>query len=281
MKDYGEIKLGPIDRYKVWREKRTAEKDRAWRDKIEHETSEVDYSQAERLESDLLNKKRIKRATRDAIRLYKRDKRNEEKIGYDVLDGLGKEEFVQEYLKANGLKQRALPEPQKRHAFMDQYPTEKSEEEKKNQEKSMYYVIDGVRYKLPITVSTMYFEQMKRGKIDADNFPILISNDGINYTIDAKAMDPQRKNRVLEHITNCSILYIGELAYEFSDGNIETEPLKSYSKLGKKSNYVDYLVKKLNTDGKTDDANVKLEKMLREALEFNQEMLKDVQDREL
>ena len=51
--DYNKVKLGLIGRFKVWRARREAEKDREWNDKIEHEVSEVDYSEAERLEAEV------------------------------------------------------------------------------------------------------------------------------------------------------------------------------------------------------------------------------------
>lgn len=60
--DYNKVKLGLIGRFKVWNARREAEKARSWRDNIEHETSEVDYSEAERLEADLLEQKRIKKS---------------------------------------------------------------------------------------------------------------------------------------------------------------------------------------------------------------------------
>lgn len=85
--DYNKVKLGLIGRFKVWSARREAEKTRNWRDNIEHEISEVDYTEAERLEADLLEQKRIKKATRDASRLYKRvyGKNN---------DGIGETDFI-------------------------------------------------------------------------------------------------------------------------------------------------------------------------------------------
>ena len=92
--------------------------------KDEGELLEVDYSAADKLKADLLEKKRIKKATRDASRLYKSvyGKNN---------DGVGEDDFIEEYLVENGLKQKALPEPKlpKKYNFMDKYPTKKSEEE--------------------------------------------------------------------------------------------------------------------------------------------------------
>ena len=56
--NYEKIKLGLIGKVKVWKARREAEKARAWRDKIEHEISEVDYTEAEKLKEELLEQKK-------------------------------------------------------------------------------------------------------------------------------------------------------------------------------------------------------------------------------
>lgn len=150
--DYNKVKLGLIGRFKVWNQRRIAEAQRDQYYKDERELLEVDYSEADKLQADLLEQKRMKKATRDAMRLYK-------KVYGKNNDGIGETDFIEDYLVENGLKQKALPEPEtsKKHNFMEQYSTEKSEEElayeQATQKKTMYYEIDGVKYELPIMFS--------------------------------------------------------------------------------------------------------------------------------
>lgn len=119
--NYNNVKLGLIDKFKIWRERRAAEKIRKMNDKLEHEVSEVDYSAADRLKSDLLEQKRIKRATKDASRIYKTayGKNN---------DGIGMDDYIEQYLLENGLKKQILPIP-RGHNFMQKYSVEKSKDE--------------------------------------------------------------------------------------------------------------------------------------------------------
>ncbi len=64
--------------------------------------------------------------------------------------------FIEDYLVEKGLKQKALPKPEKtkRHSFTEQYTTKKSEEElayeKANKQPKIYYRINGTEYELPL-----------------------------------------------------------------------------------------------------------------------------------
>lgn len=85
--DYSKMKLGLIGRFKVWNQRRIAEAQRNQYYKDEGELLEVDYSEADKLQADLLEQKRIKKATRDAARLYK------SVYGKDN-DGVGESDFT-------------------------------------------------------------------------------------------------------------------------------------------------------------------------------------------
>ena len=270
--DYNNVKLGLIDRFKVWRERREAEKTRTWRDNIEGETSEVDYSVADKLESDLLKQKRIKKATRDASKLYKSlyGKNN---------DGVGKDDFIEDYLVENGLKQKTLPEPKikKRHSFMEQYSTEKIEEEpayeKARREKKMYYEIDGVKYELPYAFSSLYFEQMQNGNFESYYFPALTTNDEVNYVINAQKMTPEKLNGMLKRMIDTSLNEIGMHTYMISTVNPETELKETFPKLTRQVSNNDYVAKKFFDEGKIEEANAKLEKMAKKILDFYKDLM--------
>lgn len=275
--DYNNIKLGLIGQFKVWKARREAEKDRAWRDNIEGEISEVDYSEVERLKADLLQQKRIKKASKDAAKLYKRTygKNN---------DGIGEADFIEEYLIQNGLKEKALPEPEvsKKHNFMDQYSTEKSEQEiayeNATREKKMYYEIDGVKYELPYMFSHIYFEQMKSGDFKSNNFPPLTTKDEVNYIINPEKMTPENKYTMLKRMIDMSLSQISEETYMIAQAKPETELKESLPRLTRQASYNDYAVKKIYSEGKVEEANSKLEKMAKKIFEFYKEMSKDEQE---
>lgn len=275
--DYNNIKLGLIGQFKVWKARREAEKDRAWRDNIEGEISEVDYSESERLKTDLLQQKRIKKASKDAAKLYKRTygKNN---------DGMGEADFIEEYLIQNGLKEKALPEPEisKKTDFMDQYPTEKSQEEiayeNATREKKMYYEIDGVKYELPYMFSHIYFEQMKRGDFKSNNFPPLTTNDEVNYIINPEKMTPENKYTMLKRMIDMSLSQISEETYMIAQAKPATELKESLPRLTRQASYIEYAVKKIYSEGKVEEANSKLEKMAKKIFEFYKEMSKDEQE---
>ena len=279
--DYNNVKLGLIDKFKVWRERRDAEKIRAWKDNIEHEVTQVDYSSANKLEYDLLEKKRIKKATKDAAKLYKTmyGKNN---------DNGEKNAFIENYLFENGLKQKALPEPKetKKHSFIEQYPIEKSEEElayeKARSNKKMYYEIDGIKYKMPYSFSCIYFEQMQKGDFESNNFPALTTNDEMNYIINPQKMTPENLNGMLKRMIDMSLSEIGEHTYMISTVNPETELQETFPRLTRQALYNDYAAKMAFEEGKVEEANVKLEKMAKKILEFYKDIMSkdDKSDRE-
>lgn len=275
--DYNKVKLGLIGRFKVWNQRRIAEEQRDQYYKDEGELLEVDYSEADKLQADLLEQKRMKKATRDAMRLYK-------KVYGKNNDGIGETDFIEDYLVENGLKQKALPEPEtsKKHNFMEQYPTEKSEEElayeQAIQKKTMYYEIDGVKYELPIMFSQKYFEQMKSGDVDLD-IP-LRTNDGINYIIAVQGMKPENKYDMLKRMTDLSLSQISEEAYMIAQANPDTELQDTVPLLCRQSSHVDYAAKKLYSDGKIEEANGKLEQMVEKVLKLYQDMSKSEQEAE-
>ena len=204
---------------------------------------------------------RTKKATRDAKKLYKKTygKNN---------DGIGEQDFIEDYLVENGLKQKALPEPEsnKKHNFMDKYPTEKSEEEKtyeqENKRKIMYYEIEGKKYELPFIFSNEYLEKAK------DDDKTLSTEDGTNYTINIKEMTPEDRNITLKRMIELSLNQIGQEVYMTAEINSNTPLKQSFPELTRKASYNDYIVKKLYTEGKVEEANTRLEKMVEKILQF-------------
>ena len=273
--DYNKVKLGLVDRFKVWRVKREAEKTRAWRDNIEHEISEVDYSEAEKLEADLLEQKRIKKATRDARKLFKRYN-NKEKYGYDAWDGLGEDEFVEEYLIEHGLKQQALPESTatKKHNFMEQYPTEKSEEEiayeKTNIQPKIYYKINDTEYELPYTFAIRMQNMDKM-------LPLEEQSNGKYVIIDDK-MNPYDKYDMLKNMLDITSMYamswINVYISQVNDEKLDERA----KKLCRKIDLHEYFTKQLVTEGKVDKANTILTRRIEDMLKFEQELLQSEQE---
>lgn len=122
--NYSDVKLGLIGRLRVWNERRIAEKIRKEYGKNEGELVEVEYSDADKLEKELLEKKKIKKATKDAAKFYR--------IAYGKDDdGVGEADFIEQYLTDNGLKPKvpSYSSHDKTHKFMEQYSVEKSPEE--------------------------------------------------------------------------------------------------------------------------------------------------------
>ena len=271
--DYNKIKLGLIDRFKVWRVKREAEKTREWRDSIEHEISEVDYSEAERLEADLLEQKRIKRATKDATRLYKRvyGKNN---------DGIGETDFIEDYLVENGLKQKVLPEPEKtkKHSFMEQYTTEKSEEElayekaTKKQEPEVYYKIGDTAYKTSFLFTDWCFKEINNGK---DSPVPLTTNDEKAYFIQEDKMQPEDKYNMLKKLIDTSLT---QMTMVLADTDEKYGPDSPFPTLCRQASYIDYAAKKLHESGKIEEAITKLEKMNEKIFKYYDKLLQSEQE---
>lgn len=163
---------------------------------------------------------------------------------------------------------------------MEQYPVEKSEEElayeKATQNQTMYYEIDGLKYQIPLTFSHKYFEQMKNGDFELD-FP-LTTNDGINYIINTKVMSPEAKYNMLKRMIDLSLAQMSEETYMIAQGNPNTELKESFPKLTRQASYNDYVVNKLYSEGKIEDANSSLEKMAGRILKFYQDMSKGSQE---
>ncbi len=99
MHDYDRVELGLIDRFKVWRARKNADKAAETYYKYEGEHIEVDYSEANALKEKLLQDRRIKIATKDAKRLC----RAEHGRNY-----AGEKEYIEKYLSEKLPK--ALPE---------------------------------------------------------------------------------------------------------------------------------------------------------------------------
>lgn len=255
--NYDEVTLGLIGRFKVWRARRGAEKNRDWRD-----NKEVDYSGAEGLKIQLLKEKAIKRATNDAERLYKRayGKNN---------DGVGESDFIEDYLVQNGLKQKVLPEASKEHGFMEQYPVEKLEKEKatKKPEPEVYYKIGDTVYKTSFLFRNWCFKEINNGK----DSPIpLRTNDEKAYFIQDDKMQPEDKYNMLNKLIDTSL---DEMAMVLRDKDKNDGPESPFSILCRQASYIDYIAKKLHKNGKIEEAILKLEKMTENIFKYYDKIL--------
>lgn len=266
--DYNNVKLGLIDRFKVWRARRDAEKDRKWLDGIEGEVSEVDYSYADKLQEDLLDRKKTKKATRDAEKLFKRESNS-------LSD---KNKFIEQYLIQNGLKQKTLPEAEqaKRHSFMDKYSTEKTEEEiayeQASQKSEIYYKIGNDIYKVPFLFENWCFNEIEKGK----DSPIpLRTNDGKSYFIQDDTMQPDDRYTMLKRLIDNSLTEIGQ---DLAMLEVESSPDAPFPTLCRQASYIDYIAKKLQESGRIEEAIQKLEKMTEKIFKYNQERLKQEQE---
>lgn len=264
--DYSKMKLGLIERFKVWRERREAEKARARRDNIEHEISEVDYSEAERLEADLLERKRIKRATRDAARLYK-------SIYGKENDEVGESDFIEDYLVEHGLKQKALPESEttKKHSFMEQYPTEKSDEElayeKANTEPEFYYKIGDKEYELP----SKFVQYVLNKKINDDIVIPLEDRGNEKYVVSDEGMEGYKKTKMLTYLIDSSIMV---QAYDFECDEPDKDTYEKFAAIARSASTRIWLANKSISEGKEDKVNEELKKKLGEILQFREDRLK-------
>ena len=83
---YDDVRLGLFARFRVWRE----------------QVRLFDFGKE--LEKNLLNEEKIRLATRDARKEYRKY------IKYEGNDGLGQADFIEQFLVKEGLKEPALPE---------------------------------------------------------------------------------------------------------------------------------------------------------------------------
>lgn len=271
--DYDKIKLGFVDRFKVWKSRREIRQYSEWRDEMEGGFSEIDYSRAEKLEADLLEVKKIKKATKDAIKKYKKEDR----------DRISREEFIEQYLIQNGLKEKMLAEAgkTKRCDFISKYPieqTEKSDYKNITKEKKICYEIDGVKYELPYKLSHMYLEQIKKGDFKTNSFPRLRTNNGFEYLIESQKMTPENKYNMLKKIIDIYLIQISEEIHKITQENSQTEIKKEFSKLTGKILENNYESNNLYHEGKFEEVNIKQEEMIKKLFEFNKYMLKNEQE---
>lgn len=271
--DYDKIKLGFIDRFKVWKLRREIRQYSEWRDEMEGGFSEIDYLRSEKLEAELLEVKKIKKATKDAIKKYKKEDRGI----------ISCEEFIEQYLIQNGLKKKMLTEGEKtkRYDFISKCPIKQIEEfdyENITKRKNIYYEIDGVKYELPYNILNMYLEQIKKGDYKQEFFPELRTNNGIDYYIYFQEMIPENKYNMLKNIIDMYLKQISEKIYMMTQENLQTEIKKEFSKLTGQILENKYESNNLYQEGKIKDGIVRQEEMIKRLFEFDKNILKDEQE---
>lgn len=260
--NYNNVKLGLIDRFKVWQERRKAEAQRDGYYKEEGELIEVDYSEADKMKHKLLHQKRVRKATKDASRLYKK-----------YSDGLSEADFIEQYLIESGLKKRESPKFHKKNRdFISKYPKQKSEEEKAYEqahlENKMYYKIGNVEYEVPGNFSRYYRNRLPLQKIGTGKFLIL----------DEK-MNPRHRCEMLKRLTSMSLDFIAALMpYLYEGKNDPANPTKQdvFTKLCSKAAFIDYQVNNnIIPKGSYDVANSKLINMVEEIFKFREKLKED------
>ena len=263
--EYNDVKLGLIGRLRVWNARRIANMQRNQYNKDEKELLEVDYSKADELEEELLSKKRIKKATRDASKIYNREygKNN---------DGVGKDDFIEEFLIKKGLKQKKLPEvidEKNEHSFMDQYSTEKSEDELSYERAHnlpiVYYKIGEKTYKSPLGFALWCVES--KDKEDSPKMP-METTDGKTFLIETDKMSPEDKFLAHRKIINNMLDTMGAI---LAMSDEEVGPDSPFPTICRKAHMVDFTARQLRENGQIEEAVLRLETMVDKVFEFDAE----------
>lgn len=161
---------------------------------------------------------------------------------------------------------------------MEQYPTEKSEEElayeKANIQPKIYYRINGTEYELPSA-----FYQYSVRMANMDKFLPLEELGNGNYILIDDKMKPHDKFDMLSSmldITSTSVMgWINEYLLDLKkDEELEERKNSLCRKLG----FHEYTAKKLSKEGKVDKANTILTSSIEEMLKFEQELLQSEQE---
>lgn len=270
--DYNELKLGLFEKSKLWIERRKAESQRRQHYKDSGELLEIDYSKADKLKNDLLENKKIKKATKDAMRLYKMLYSNND-------DEIFKNNFIENYLTKNGVKTKTLPEhsDHQKHSFMEQYPTKKSEEEiayeHGNITPKIFYKINDVEYELPHDFYEYALNMAHQGKI----IP-LEEKEPENYIISDDEMNSYDKYHMLKKMLNItSNDFMGWLNEYLSQ--IENQKLKDRkNELSRKIKLSNNTIEKLYSMNDIDIANSILTQRIEDVLKFKQELFDDKEE---
>ena len=262
--DYNDVKLGLIDRFKVWNERRAAEARRQQYLKDEGELLEVDYSEADKLAEELLNNKKIKKATRDAAKMYKATYGKND-------DGVGKDDFIEEYLIEKGLKQKKLPEKNNhpKENFMARYSTKKSEEEliaeKMRNRPTVYYRVGDKEYDTTFIFADWCFETNKNG---GDLKIPLARKDAKNFVVEYEKMNPEDKftmnKKLINDLLNVSS---GELAMM----DEPSSPDAPFPKLCRLASIVDHSADKLKGQGNVEEAASRLKGIIEKIFQYREE----------
>lgn len=270
--DYNKVKLGLIEKFKVWNKKRIAEIQRDKYYKVEGELLSVDYSEANKLQLDLLKQKKIKKATKDASRLYKKfyGKNNDE---------MGESDFIEDYLAQNGLIQKKVSEPDtpKKDSFMEKSPVEESTEkivnEKTNKQPKIYYRINDKNYELPSS-----FYQYAINMANMDKFLPLEEQEDGNYILVDNKMNPNDKYNMLSSmvdIISTNVMgWINEYLLDLKNEQLENRK----NNLCRKINQHEYIAKKLYAEGNAAKANEILTGCIEYILNFEQVILQAEQE---
>ncbi len=262
MRDYNKVKLGLIDRYLVWKIRRDALREKKLFNTIDGNFSEVDFSYADRLQTELLTRKKIKMATRDAKRLFRKENR--------VFSMSDKDKFIEQYLVENGLMQKALPEAKpNNHDFIEKYPTQEPSKEIPHEQTTqipeIYYKIGNDFYKTSFAFSFWYFDSINNG---LDPHINLRTNDGKSYFIEYDKMQSEDKYNMLNRLINTSLNDIGQY---LAQSDVESGFNAHFSNICNQASYMDYIAKNLYAKGNIDEAVTKLETMTERIFKYKRD----------
>lgn len=160
---------------------------------------------------------------------------------------------------------------------MEQYPTEKSEEEiayeKANIQPKIYYRINDTEYELPITFNQYAIRMQNMDKM----LPLEEQSNGKYVIVDDK-MNPYDKYDMLKNMLDITSMHamswINEYISQVNDEKLD-ERAKS---LCRKIDLHEHFTKQLVSEGKVDKANTILTRRIEDMLKFEQELLQSEQE---
>lgn len=255
---YDNVKLGVIDKYKVWLARREAEKSRKWFDKIEGEVSEVDYTDSDNLQLELLKQKKMKKAISDAKRKYKKSR---------LKSQIDENKFIEQYLEDNGIIQPHKTDFKTNHL-------RNSESVKESQKKfsykssqlipEVYYKTESNVYKVPFEFSNWCLNSQNSKSENV--VPLVMIKDGI-YLIQDNAIKLEDKYNMLKKIIDTSLNEIGQ-SLPGSSHNID------FTNMCNKVLYECSIAQSLKERDKLEEAVLNLKKVVDEVLRYNEELSK-------
>ena len=141
-----------------------------------------------------------------------------------------------------------------------------------NQDDNIYYTIDGQDYPLTSILSFLCIDAEQKGQQPL--IPFFRRNDG-KYCVSVEYLNPGDKIKLVQKIISHSLDDIGQILLTMNE---QSSPDHPYPKLCSRAHMMDYIVQMKCEEGKTDEAVIKIEQMLKEVLEFDHDRKTKIQD---